>query len=133
MLFTFFNDNNRGNAMLEHRWSQRLPTEVNAILRSVSGVEIHGLVRNISTGGLFIKTKSSLPVNTYVRIRFRAAYKQHPPWVGGIVVHNQGGIGLITDMPIAECIDLWDHVIVNGRRSHRELWQLGTRNAAPKL
>jgi hypothetical protein len=84
---------------METRHSERVETSLPVILHALDGTRIPGVVRNVGTKGLFVKTNRSLDVDSEVTVtldlsRDRGAMRQR---IEGVVVHSRDeGIGLYT-------------------------------------
>lgn len=84
---------------METRHSERVDTSLPVMLHALDGTRVPGVVRNVGTRGLYVRTSKSLTVDSEVVItldlsRERSAARRR---ITGVVVHNdQGGIGLYT-------------------------------------
>lgn len=82
---------------METRHSERVDTSLPVMLQALDGTRVPGVVRNVGTNGLFIRTSQSLTVDSEIVVtldlsRERSSRRQR---IAGVVVHSrENGVGL---------------------------------------
>lgn len=82
---------------METRHSERVDTSLPVMLQALNGTRVPGVVRNVGTKGLFVRTSQPINVHSEVVITFdlsreSSATRQR---IAGVVVHtDEEGIGL---------------------------------------
>ena len=83
---------------MEHRWDERLSTEVRTVLEKTGGQPVSAVIRNISTGGLYVETAQ--PLHSYecfeVCVQLPEAGAWHAHRAPAVVTHTETrGAGLM--------------------------------------
>lgn len=83
--------------MVENRHGVRCPAFALVEIRSKSGIQLTGLIYNVSRDGMFVLTDTRLAIKGYVNIRLPQITKNNEPiQISGLVIHrNEVGFGLM--------------------------------------
>lgn len=71
----------------ERRRVRRVPVEIQIRYKTADGF-FQDYIRNLSLGGIFIETKTPLPMNTKLKVEFRLPEMRAPITAFGLVVHT---------------------------------------------
>lgn len=84
------------------RQSERVGTTLPVLIHTSGGGWVPGIVANLCSHGLFIKTNGGVPVNSQVVVtldlsRQRSTRREHIS--GTVIHHHNGGVGFRADNP----------------------------------
>ena len=91
--------------MIDHRWSQRVDTDLEVRIATLDGVTAQGRIRNISLYGVYVETACCLDANNYVHLYFELPGNPHntPCEIGAVIIHsNAQGMGMMVDTTVAD-------------------------------
>lgn len=94
---------------MEHREGSRKPVDIEAIVEVGTAGTMHGRIRDVSLGGVFVKMPISL-VSDYMPMRLLFTLRDHGAlrrcyWRGLIVRHTEHGIGAVFESADPQDLD----------------------------